>query len=251
MPKNVDKASHFKIDMGEIDLKQYGKITDFDVTETTIDVTFKHKWEFDATGTGITFTPGEGENSLPDVTGGTIETLTIDGPGKFGFSVTGLGMSADTYFDTLVNFKTAKFMSLVLAGDSTITGSGFADLLFGGLGNDTIEGRAGRDKILGQGGDDILKGGTGGDRLIGGVGLDTFVFETNSGKDVVTDFDGTTDILDLTASNFTGTLEDLLASAKEGHGAHAGELILKLGAGATINLIGVDVSDLNETNVLV
>lgn len=249
MPKNFDKASHFKIDMNAIDLKQYGKITDATVTDTSVDVTFKHNWSFEATGTGITFTPGV-DGELPTVTGGTIETLTIDGPGKFDFSVTGLGMSADAYFDTLVNFKTAEVMALVLAGDSTVVGSGFADNLFGGDGNDTIEGGAGRDRIAGNAGDDILKGGTGGDTLIGGDGVDSFVFEASSGKDVVADFDGTVDVLDLTATGFTGTLQDLLDSAKVGHGAHDGDLTLSLGGGATIRLVDVDVSELNGTNVL-
>jgi Ca2+-binding RTX toxin-like protein len=246
MSKN---SSHFKIDMNAIDLKQYGKITDAEVTDTSVDVTFKHNWSFGATGTGITFTPGE-EGALPTVTGGTIETLTIDGPGKFGFSVTGLGMTADTYFDTLVDFKTAKVMALVLAGDSTITGSGFADNLFGGDGNDTIGGGAGRDKLAGQIGDDILMGGTGGDWLIGGDGADSFVFEAMSGKDVVADFDGTVDVLDLTASGFAGTLDELLDGAKVGHGAHEGDLTLSLGGGASIRLVDIDVSELNETNVL-
>ena len=249
MQKNFDNARHFKIDMNAIDLKQYGKITDADVSDTSVDVTFKHNWSFEATGTGITFTPGE-DGGRPTVTGGTIETLTIDGPGKFGFSVTGLGMTADTYFDTLVDFKTAKVMALVLAGDSTVTGSGFADNLLGGDGNDTIEGGAGRDKLEGQIGDDILKGGTGGDWLIGGEGADSFVFEASSGKDVVADFDGTVDFLDLTASGFSGTLEELLDGAKVGQGATDGDLILSLGGGASIRLVDVDVSELNETNVL-
>jgi Ca2+-binding RTX toxin-like protein len=249
MPKNFDKTSHFKIDMNAIDLKQYGKITDADVTDTSVDVTFKHNWSFDATGTGITFTPGA-DGELPTVTGGTIETLTIDGPGKFGFSVTGLGMTADAYFDTLVNFKTEQVMELVLAGDSTIVGSGFADNLFGGDGNDTIEGGAGRDKIAGQLGDDTLKGGAGGDWLIGGEGADSFVFEASSGKDVVADFDGTVDVLDLTATGFSGTLEELLDGAKAGNGSHDGDLTLSLGDGSTIRLVDVDISELNETNVL-
>lgn len=246
MSKN---ASHFKIDMNAIDLKQYGKITDAEVTDTSVDVTFKHNWSFEATGNGITFAPGE-EGALPTVTGGTIETLTIDGPGKFGFSVTGLGMTADTYFDTLVDFKTAKVMALVLAGDSTILGSGFADNLFGGDGNDTVEGGAGRDKLSGQIGDDILNGGTGSDLLIGGDGADSFIFETTSGKDVVADFDATVDVLDLSASGFAGTLEELLDGAKVGQGAHEGDLTLSVGGGASIRLEDVDVSELTETNVL-
>ena len=141
-------------------------------------------------------------------------------------------------------------MELVLAGDSTVVGSGFADNLFGGDGNDTIEGGAGRDRLSGQVGDDIIKGGTGGDWLIGGDGADHFVFEAMSGKDVVADFDGAVDVLDLTASGFTGTLQDLLDTAKVGKGAQDGDLILSLGDGATMRLVDVDASALTETNVL-
>lgn len=249
MPKNFDKGSHFKIDMDAIDLKQYGKITDAEVTDTAIDVTFKHNWSFEATGTGITFISG-GDGGWPDVTGGTIDTLTIDGPGRHEFSVSGLDISADAYFDTLVNFKTAKMLSLVLTGDSSVFGSGFADNLFGGDGSDTIEGGAGRDRLSGQSGDDVLNGGTGGDWLIGGDGADHFVFEAGSGKDVVADFDAATDFLDLTASGFTGTLQDLLDTAKVGHGAHHGDLTLSLGDGTTIRLVDVDASELTDINVL-
>jgi Ca2+-binding RTX toxin-like protein len=241
--------NHFKFDMNGIDLKQDGKITDYDVTDTDVSVTFKHNWTFDATGTGITFTDGE-NGDLPTVTGGTIDSLTIDGPGKYDISISGLDMSAAALFDTLAHFKSAKLLSLVLGGDSTISGSGFADNLIGGDGNDTISGNAGRDRLSGGNGNDTLNGGKDGDLLIGGAGNDTFVFGAHSGKDVVTDFDASSDVLDLTGSGYAGTLQDLLDTAKTGHGPHAGELTLDLGHGSTITLHDVDVSTLTDTNVL-
>jgi len=246
MPKKSD--SHFKIDMNGIDLKQYGKITDSTVTDTEISVEFKHNWTFDAIGTGIVFIDNGG---VPSVTAGTIESLSIDGPGKHDFSISGLAMSATDFLNTLVNFKSAQFLSLVLGGDSTISGSGFADNLIGGDGADTISGKAGRDRISGGAGDDILDGGRNGDVLIGGEGSDTFVFGAASGKDVVKDFDAAADILDLTGSGFTGTLQDLVDGAKVGHGAHAGTLTLVLGHGNTITLHDVDASMLTDLNVLI
>jgi Ca2+-binding RTX toxin-like protein len=248
MPNKSD--SHFKIDMNGIDLKQYGKITDATVTETEISVEFKHNWTFDATGTGITFTD-DGDGSVPTVTAGTIESLTIDGPGKHDFSISGLAMPAADYLNTLVNFKSAQLLTLVLASDSTVSGSGFSDNLIGGAGIDTISGNAGRDRISGGIGDDVIDGGKNGDVLIGGDGIDTFVFGAKSGKDVVMDFDAATDVLDLTGSGFTGTLEDLVDGAKVGHGAHAGELTLILGSGNTITLHDVDATTLTELNVLI
>lgn len=249
MSQNGDKTSHFKFDMDGIDLKQYGKITDHDVTDTEISVTFKHNWTFDATGTGITFTDGE-DGSLPTVTAGTIQALTIDGPGKHDLSISGLDISAAAFFDTLEHFKTAKMLSLLLGGDSTISGSGFADNLVGGDGNDTISGNGGRDRISGGGGNDILNGGKDGDLLIGGAGSDTFIFGAHSGKDVVADFDASTDLLDLTGSGYAGTLQDLIDTAKVGHGSHAGDLTLVLGHGSTITLHDVDASTLTDANVL-
>lgn len=52
----------------------------------------------------------------------------------------------------------------------------------------TIDGRAGDDSITGGTGNDTLIGGEGNDTLQGGDGQDTFDFDSNSGADVVTDF---------------------------------------------------------------
>ena len=246
MSKNFDV--NFKVDMNGIDLKQLGKITDHTISDTELSVTFKHNWTFAATGSDIQFT--DDGVSLPTVTGGTIDALTVDGPGKADFSISGLDMSADTFFNTLVDFKSAKLLALVLNGDETVSGSGFNDNLFGGIGNDSILGNAGRDKIAGGAGDDILNGGKDGDLLIGGEGSDTFVFAKHSGKDLVTDFDGSADVLDLTATGYASTVDDLLGSAKSGHGHHAGDVTLDLGHGATITLHDVAVADLNSTNIL-
>jgi Ca2+-binding RTX toxin-like protein len=247
MPQNHDHR--FKFDMNGIDLKQYGKITDHELTDTELSVTFKHKWTFDATGTGIAFTEGE-DGELPTVTAGTIQSLSIDGPGKHDISISGLDISAATFFDALTHFKSTKVLSLVLGGDSTISGSGFADNLIGGGGNDTISGNAGRDRLAGGIANDILNGGKDGDLLIGGDGNDTFVFAAHSGKDVVADFDASADVLDLTASGYAGTLQDLIENAKIGHGSHAGDLTLVLGHGSSITLHDVEASTLTDTNVL-
>lgn len=249
MTKTSDKSSRFEIDMNSIDLKHYGKITDAVVTDTDVSVTFKKHWAFDASGTGITFTPDE-EGGLPTVTGGSIQSLSIDGPGKHNFSISGLEMDATAFFDTLVDYKSAKFLNLVLGGDSTITGSGFADNLLGGSGSDAIYGNAGRDRLSGGTGDDVLNGGKDADVLVGGAGNDTFVFKTHSGKDAVADFDPATDFLDLTGSGYAGTLEDLIDNSKVGHGSHAGDLTLNLGHGATITLNDVAALSLTDSNVL-
>ncbi|WP_283812641.1 alpha/beta fold hydrolase [Bradyrhizobium tropiciagri] len=59
----------------------------------------------------------------------------------------------------------------------------------GGNGSDVLVGGDQPNRIVGGAGADILAGG-GNDVLTGGAGADTFVFGSGSGKDVITDFNG-------------------------------------------------------------
>ncbi|MFN3348224.1 cadherin domain-containing protein [Pseudorhodoplanes sp.] len=68
------------------------------------------------------------------------------------------------------------------AGDDTVIGSSFADILRGGVGNDRLDGGAGNDI------------------LTGGAGSDTFVYATGYGHDTVTDYAAGQDIFDLTGT---------------------------------------------------
>jgi Ca2+-binding RTX toxin-like protein len=60
-----------------------------------------------------------------------------------------------------------------LAGNDSITGSGFADTINGGDGNDTMTGGIGNDGINGGLGDDTETGSAGNDTITGGGGDDT------------------------------------------------------------------------------
>ncbi|MBD1554162.1 glycosyl hydrolase family 28-related protein [Pseudomonas typographi] len=89
-------------------------------------------------------------------------------------------------------------------GNDTLAGTSAADL---------ITGEAGRDTLSGGAGNDILVGGSGADTLTGGAGADVFRFEaltdsyrtsTTSYADTITDFDVTSDTLDLAGLGFTG-----------------------------------------------
>jgi Ca2+-binding RTX toxin-like protein len=99
-------------------------------------------------------------------------------------------------------------------GNDVLNGLGGNDRLTGGLGNDTLNGGAGNDTLIGGDGKDILNGGDGDDILIGGDDMDTmtggagkdiFRFEAKgdsvagSARDVITDFLGGTDKIDLSA----------------------------------------------------
>ena len=74
----------------------------------------------------------------------------------------------------------------------------------GGAGVDVFTGTGGNDVITTAGGGDTITGGSGADTMTGGAGADTFVVTataSNSGSiDVITDFIGGTDKLNLTVA---------------------------------------------------
>ena len=76
-----------------------------------------------------------------------------------------------------------------LAGADEIYGLAGDDVIHAGTANDTVDGGLGNDTIHGGSGDDLLTG---------GAGADTFVYGfVNAGNDVITDFDATVDVLDI------------------------------------------------------
>ena len=81
------------------------------------------------------------------------------------------GIDYDRYY---AHTATASGTGLVGAGNNTVTGSGFEDVILGGAGNDILNGGLGANAAL-------FDGMT--DRLYGGIGDDTFVI--NEARDVV------------------------------------------------------------------
>ncbi|WP_373502984.1 calcium-binding protein [Aestuariivirga sp.] len=91
-----------------------------------------------------------------------------------------------------------EFLEQILAGNDTIFGSFFNDVLIGFDGNDTITagrrsdtliGGDGNDSLNGEQGTDRLEGGLGVDTLTGGLGSDTFVYNSlGEAGDRFTDF---------------------------------------------------------------
>lgn len=86
-------------------------------------------------------------------------------------------------------------------GNDTVYGGDGDDSLGGGAGADALSGGRGADSVTGGGGDDRVYGGRGNDRdvLTGGRGADTFVFDSQSFADVITDFGAGADLIDLSA----------------------------------------------------
>jgi Ca2+-binding RTX toxin-like protein len=73
------------------------------------------------------------------------------------------------------------------SGDDTLAGGEGDDMIFGHSGNDVIMGGDGADTLSGGDGDDVIIGGAGDDLLTGGEGHDTFIFDNESGHDIITD----------------------------------------------------------------
>jgi Ca2+-binding RTX toxin-like protein len=145
-------------------------------------------------------------------------------------SVADLTAAGNTFPTASNNFGSVaggyNFTSPVLftgdAGDNSVTGTEFADILSGGsgadifdggLGNDSISGDDGNDSLFGGGGSDTLNGGLGNDTLIGGLGtnvlnggsgLDVFVFSgTTAGDgDLITNYNVAEDVINLDKTGF-------------------------------------------------
>jgi len=106
--------------------------------------------------------------------------------------------------------------NLVLLGDYALKGLGNGlnnvlsgnhndNLLMGGDGNDILFGGGGDDILSGGAGNDLLRGETGIEVLTGGSGQDTFVFNDIGSSDLVVDFTGGVDKIQLSLALFTGT----------------------------------------------
>jgi Ca2+-binding RTX toxin-like protein len=72
------------------------------------------------------------------------------------------------------------FLTNLVTGSGTLTGSEGNDLILGGSGADMVDGLGGNDCILAGGGDDSIFGGGGTDICLGGPGND--IFETCEGE---------------------------------------------------------------------
>lgn len=92
--------------------------------------------------------------------------------------------------------------------NSDVLLSNFGDVFNGAEG--TVNG-----EINGGGGNDLLIGSRQNDTLVGGDGQDTFVFEANSGIDVVTDFSAFGDQDRLDVSAFFGDINEILGAATQ------------------------------------
>jgi predicted extracellular nuclease/2',3'-cyclic-nucleotide 2'-phosphodiesterase (5'-nucleotidase family) len=99
-------------------------------------------------------------------------------------------------------------------GDDRLNGGEGNDRLAGDDGNDRLAGGTGDDRLDGGRGDDRLNGGEGNDILTGGRGADTFIFDVDFGRDRITDFNETDDVIVFDRDVFAD-FADLLNSSSE------------------------------------
>jgi Ca2+-binding RTX toxin-like protein len=95
------------------------------------------------------------------------------------FTMTGLLIPLAAFLASAPNI-----MPLITAGDDSVRGNDFDNVLHGGAGNDIISGFSGNDQLFGDAGNDLLTGGGGADLLDGGDGQDNADY-TNAQNGVI------------------------------------------------------------------
>jgi Ca2+-binding RTX toxin-like protein len=137
------------------------------------------------------------------------------------------------------------------AAANFLEGNKISNKISGAAGNDTIVGKIGNDTLSGSSGSDIIIGSKGNDSMSGGQARDFFVFNTGSGKDVVTDFLATGnnhDIVDLRSFDVVISFVDL----KTNHMRQAGgDVVITGGSGDVITLEDTRLSDLGRVDFLI
>jgi len=135
-------------------------------------------------------------------------------------------------------------------GDDEVYGDLADDIVYGGDGDDIVRGGQNDDFVFGDAGSDTLYGDRGNDLLYGGDGADVFVFDSESGIDVVPDFDLSLDFIALVANlNGSGIAEpgDVVSRISTVNG----DAVIDLGAGYTVTLEGLDAAQLTESMFLI
>ncbi|MBL6948895.1 MAG: hypothetical protein ISR51_09500, partial [Rhodospirillales bacterium] len=174
-------------------------------------------------GTGDDVLKGRGgDDEL--IGGGGEDTLF----GSSGDDVLDGGTGADTLFGS--------------SGRDELKGGEGDDYLDGGSSDDVIDGGAGNDFIKGGRGDDVITGGAGTDTMEGGEGADAFMFDSQSGHDIITD------ILEQDVLVFEGQefhMDDLVLSENT-----EGDVVVTFGGveDTSVTLDGVSLDDLDRNH---
>ena len=112
--------------------------------------------------------------------------------------------------------------------DNVITGNAIGNVLLGGAGNDTLDGGAGQDILYGE------------------AGADTFLIRKGTGIDIIADFTPGTDHLDVRDYGFKTTGALMTRMTQVGT-----DISVDLGGGDSVILMGVKMTSLGSTDLLV
>ncbi|WP_410498802.1 M10 family metallopeptidase C-terminal domain-containing protein [Chitinibacter sp. S2-10] len=119
-----------------------------------------------------------------------------------------------------------------LIGFENLTGTNYADRLYGNATANVLNGASGNDALAGNAGNDTLYGSAGNDTLYGGTGSDRFVFDSKSGYDALRDFVSKTDKMVFDNSSLGGigdkdaTMEGSIIRSTSGGFSKAAELVV-------------------------
>ena len=137
--------------------------------------------------------------------------------------------------------------------DDLLSGGPGIENLFGGFGDDALSGNGGDDRLFGGPGNDRLNGGQGNDILFGGIGNDVFVFDEDSGWDVIRVFETSSDTswIDII---FNQSSQDSIEIQKTGYDSFDDLQIVQQGHhsvvqfldGSSITILNTSVSSLTE-----
>ncbi|MPZ38641.1 MAG: fused nuclease/metallophosphatase/5'-nucleotidase/calcium-binding protein [Rhizobiales bacterium] len=129
-------------------------------------------------------------------------------------------------------------------GRDTLAGGAGNDDLEGGNDNDVMDGGIGNDQLEGGNGSDTITGGAGNDRMTGGNGSDLFVFGSDFGRDIITDF-GSNDRIVFDDGLFDSFQELQAASRQVGS-----SVVIMLDADNTITLQQTSLNSLQASDFL-
>lgn len=177
-------------DTSDIDIRSLG---DYDsVSTSSTSARFFDDSNNYALFQGTDFTFKKSGSTITDITGGTIEKFYLSIGGVKVAAISGLSLSAEKIFDLYVAGNPVTAFNYIFAGNDTVYGTKFADILgaaggddiiYAGAGNDKIFGGSGNDLLQGEAGNDMLDGGSSNDKLFGGDGIDTL--KGGSGNDML------------------------------------------------------------------
>jgi Ca2+-binding RTX toxin-like protein len=128
---------------------------------------------------------------------GEIGQIAVEINGSAAYTIMGLNYVLGTLWaDNSDGSPMSSTPATIFAGDDTLNGSAFDDILFAFAGADVINGNNGDDEMNGGDGDDVMTGGAGNDEMNGGDGDDVM-----TGGDGDDEMNGGVGVDELTGGN--------------------------------------------------